>query len=84
MKTELKELFKSIRCTLDRRDWIQMENATNEEQELLDELFILSVRRLVDTGHTVLMECDRYDEKYEEANETLSPKKRKTKKQSMK
>ncbi len=84
MKTELKDFFKSIRCTLDRRDWLQMEHASNEEQALLDELFIISVRKLVDTGHTVLMECDRYDEMYsegnEEGNETLSPKKRKTKK----
>lgn len=80
MKAELKELFKRINCTLDRREWIGMENVNSEEQELLDELFVISVRRLVDSGHTVLMECDRYEEWNASGNETLPPKKRKTKK----
>ncbi len=72
IKNELNNFFESIHSTLNRSEWLDMENVTNEEQGLLDELFVLSVQKLVDFGHMVLMEWD--------SNETVPPKKRKTNK----
>lgn len=73
MKRELSELYNSMACVRERRDWVDLDDVTGEEQEMLDELFMIAVKKLVDCGHIVLMEWDRWDE-------TVPPKKRKTKK----
>lgn len=73
MKKELADLYNSMNCVRERRDWLDLEDVDGEEQTMLDELFILAVKKMVDFGHHVLMAWDQWDE-------TVPPKKRKTKK----